>query len=239
MLAGVFADGVRIEAQHIEVVAGARILGDLEYTSPEPAGIDQGAMITGEVTHTKSSTWWGSSDGKLGTRELVFSVFVSFFLLVFSVVITSLVLVKVLPNTFAETPKIIRTQSLKCLAIGLLFVLVTPLLLAVLAISVVGLPLAIIFFFAYVLLLFIGFFAGVMLLADSFDKNFGKSRSRGTLAHILAILVAALFITLLSQLPIVGNLFVCLLTIGGIGAVILFAQRSRELLTSAKIIIEE
>ncbi len=239
VLAGVFADGVRIQAQHLEVLAGARIIGDLQYTSPYPAKISQDATITGEAEHTISNPWWSSKNGKLDAGGLFFGVIIAFVLFVFSIAITSLIVSGVLPNTYAETPNIIRTQPVKSLAIGALFVLVTPLLLVLLAVSVIGVPLAIIFFFAYVLMFFIGFFASVMFLADSFTKNFRKSESKSMLAHIASVMIVTLLLTLFSQLPIVGDLLLVLLTIGGIGAVILFALRSRKFNASAKIIIEE
>lgn len=239
VLAGEFAGGVRIEARHLEVLADARIIGDLEYTSPYPATIHPDATITGEENYTISNPWWGSKNGKLDAGELLLGATIAFIAIVFSVAVTSLIVSGFLPNTYAETPNIIRTQFLKCLAIGLLFVLVTPLLLMLLVISVIGIPLAIIFFFAYVLMFFIGFFASVMLFADSFYTHFRKAESKSMLAHVVSVVIVTLLITLFSQLPIFGTLFIILLTLSGIGAVVLFTLHSRKQNASAKTNIEE
>jgi hypothetical protein len=239
VLAGVFANGVRIEARHLEVLADARIIGDLEYTSPYPATIHQDATITGEENYTISNPWWGSNNGKLDAGELLFGAIIAFIAIVFSLAVTSLIVSGFLPNTYAQTPNIIRTQFLKCLAIGLLFVLATPLLLMLLIVSIIGIPLAIIFFFAYVLMFFIGFFASVMLFADSFYKHFRKSESKSMLAHIVSVVIVTLLVALFSQLPIFGSLFIILLTLSGIGAVVLFTLHSRKQNAGAKTIIEE
>lgn len=234
-LSGKILGNANISAHSIEILPGTEILGNFEYSSPEEASIHSTANISGEVTYTKSKGWWGRKNDKESGGLLMGAI--GFLLIaLLSISISALVVSKTLPKVFSSTPTIIRTQFLQSLGVGLIAILVTPIIMALLAITVVGIPLAVILLLLYLLMIIGGLFAGLLVVADmilQWIKNKQQATKTKTgFWYFIAIILATLLLIILNIIPLVGGVILFLLYLTGVGAVCLYTYKTRSSTTS-------
>jgi hypothetical protein len=133
LLDGTVEGDVRVEADRLRIGPSARIDGDLRYrVGGEPASIDAGATIAGEVE-------------ALPRREDIGpSAIVMYVLRVLSFVLSAGVLVALFPGPASRMVAAVRVRPVPALGLGLLWAVAVPAVVLLTAVTLVGIPLALI-----------------------------------------------------------------------------------------------
>lgn len=205
-IAGIVHGDVQIEAGEIELMEGARIDGNLTYTSPDEAKISPEAVVRGKISYTESERYQYQRSHK-GFR----------FLSVITLSVAGTVLLLVFPNFTRAASARVATEFWKNLGLGFALLVATPvaaiLLMSVLVGLHVGLPLLAIYFVALLIAFLIGafFVAGYGAQLTGFDNS-----TRGR--QVATLIVAMLALALLRFIPVVGGLIIFLLLVTALGA---------------------
>jgi hypothetical protein len=208
MLSGTVGRNVEATVQHADVRANTQIGGNLIYTSDNDAAIATGAKIAGEVTHrtpeTQTETFAGIGMG-------VYLYFLAAFLLI------ALVLVLLFPQAVRKTNDIAHRGFGKTLLVGFLSGFAVPLAAFALAITFVGLPLAIVLLMLWGVLIALSVpIAGYFLIRLVFK------RGRNTVLVTLAGTAVAVTLCFVPFLGFFVSLFVYWI---GAGALLLALRR--------------
>lgn len=190
---------------------GASLLGNLNYTAPTKATIAKEASISGTVKRTAPPAIEKPAKPRFAFGFTIFSYL--------SMLLIGLILVKLAPRQTQALGRLVEERPWKNLLWGLLFLVITPLAIFILAISIIGLPLAVISGGVYVLTIVLtslvtGLWIGRRIFRTlTFKKNL-----------YLQLATGLLVIQLIFALPIIG-FFVRLLSIFiGLGAEIALAR---------------
>lgn len=216
----VYANNVYLDGEFsgdIKVVAGgvvtlgstAVVKGKFTYESPEPARVAETAVLKGPVEYTNASYLPNAN----ASRSLAV-VSVAVFLLVR--ILGALILAGLLAGLFPRLAEAVvlrattrRTRSILLTALlGFAAVVATPILLVLLALTFVGIGLAMLLFIAYALLVFLAFMYAGILLGALFVRRF---LGRETVLWHDGVL-GMLALSLVALLPVIGWLIVLALT---------------------------
>jgi hypothetical protein len=194
---------VHATAQRVTVLPNAIVRGDLIVRAPQPPVISTGAQVMGNVDYQKSGggRWWPAWP----------LLWVCLFL---SLLVLAAIALYVAPTWFSRVTETLRTRPLRSLLAGALVVIAVPIVIAILLITVIGIPLAVVLTAAYVIALvlsaaFVSYRIGLWV----FDRLHRTGVSRWS-----AILVGALLVSLGVSLPAVGWLIALAVVLTGAGA---------------------
>ena len=98
-----------------------------------------------------------------------------------------------------------------------------PFAIIVLLVTVIGIPLALLLVFGYVVLMLLGYLVAAMFVGDTALERIGKEKVDSAWWRVLFMFLALIVIAIVKQVPFIGGLAVMLLFIAGIGA---FTMRS-------------
>ena len=217
---------VRTRSERLSVLDSARIGGDLmiEIRDEDDLEISPAATISGETTqqqvndfHERQTNRW--LDGGFYVRSLVF---------VASAFLVGLLLHAVFPQLFGGT-LVTAGEFGRCLGWGFVALVATPLVLVLLAVSVVGIPIAVLGIFLYLTLLFVSTIVVAALVGSAVTGNDPEAAHGFGMALLLGLVV----VVVLMNLPFVGGLLRVLVGLAGMGLVIttaadLWQERRRE-----------
>ncbi len=207
----------RTHSARLTIFDEARIGGDLEIeiTDPGEATVAEGADIGGEVR--ESIIEHRMSERR--NRWLSGGFYLRSFVFVVSAFLVGLLLHAVLPGLFLGH---LSTSSdfVRCLGFGFVALIATPILLVLCAITVVGIPIAILGGFVYLTLLFVSIIVVASLVGSSItgvdpDAPHGFG---------LALLLGLLLLVAAMNVPFVGGLVRLLIGLAGMGLVITTAR---------------
>jgi hypothetical protein len=194
---------VNASARRVTVLPDAIVRGDLIVRAPEPPVISPGAQVMGNVDYqrTAGAGWW-----------LAWPVLWSCLFL--SLLVLNLIGLYVAPTWFSRVAETLRTRPLSSLLAGVVVLIAVPIVIAILLITVIGIPLAVILTAAYVIALvlsaaFVSYRIGLWV----FDRLHRTGVSRWA-----AMLVGALLVSLAISLPMVGGLIALAVVLIGAGA---------------------
>jgi cytoskeletal protein CcmA (bactofilin family) len=202
-------------ADNIVIGQNTQIFGNLNYESKKEAEIAEGAHIYGTTSFKPANNYafgnWGKVD-KMGTTIAKKGFSFMGFLVAFFI---GFICLRVFPRRMLHMNLILAESPFKTLLVGLLIFMMTPLLVLLLSITIVGLPIAIVWVFylviaAYFAKIFVGFFLGYNIL-----KKFKQGNRRGW-ALLLGLLVYGLF----RELPYIGWICSFLVVFAGVGMIV-------------------
>ena len=183
---------------------------------PHQADIAPGAEILG-TTH-----WVRSEPGprlaqKLAALTAVFRVALFFGLLIFGALLVGLFPqgAQAVSGTLADAPWV-------SLGVGLAFVICVPVVAILLAISVAGIPLAVLAGMIYVLFVYASRIFVALLVGRAI---FSRVRKAAQTSSVLAVLLGLLVVTVFSNLPHLGGIIALLVALAGTGALVLTTYR--------------
>jgi hypothetical protein len=193
---------VNASARRVTVLPDAIVRGDLVVRAPEPPVISPGAQVMGNVDYqqTGGSRWWLAWPVLWGCLFL-------------SLLVLDLIGLYVAPTWFSRVAETLRTRPLLSLLAGAVVLIAIPIVIAILLITVIGIPLAVILTAAYVMALvlsaaFVSYRIGLWV----FDRLHRTGVSRWS------AIVGALLVSLGVSLPIVGWLVALAVVLTGAGA---------------------
>jgi len=192
----------------------AVIAGNLNYRSAnqDQLTILPGATVTGETIHS----FWQQPDvdfkGALNAAVLFFKVVYLFSLLAIGLIIISLI-----PKKVVEVQQEMIKHPGRSLVWGLIFILLTPLVIFLLLFTLIGIPIALILLALYLIILyiskvFVGFTLGLWVL-NYMNKD---KKYNGNL--MWPFILGMILLVLIINLPLIGWVIGLLAGMWGIGA---------------------
>ena len=203
----------------------ANIAGDLNYWSNNDAQIFEGAQVQGQTVRNEIEEPQGPQvDNLLASISAGFRI-ISFF----SAILIGFLLLKLVPNFTQKTADTILRKPLRSFGIGLLTLIVTPPVIVLLLITVIGIPLGIIAIAGYIIILYIA----KIFVALAIGRVLLRSRNKNIyLAFTLGLVVYSLF----RIIPIAGFIIAALTATVGTGAYISTKVRTHKKLKEKKLI---
>lgn len=218
-LAGEFTNDVKLTAIGRVILAPNTVIrGKLSYEAPEPAVIPASATILGGVEYTNASYLPDA-----GTSRILAFVSIGFFLFVriFGAIILAGLLAGLFPRLAEEVTARAYEERLSRLLLTMLLgfgiLVATPVLIILLALTFVGIGIALLLFILYALLALLALLYAGIFLGSMGARRFAK---RDTVLWRDGML-GMLALSLIALLPFIGLLVVAILTLFSAGALLL------------------
>lgn len=209
---GVIGGDLRIAGEDIRIGPDTRVAGQLEYKSGGTFVIDPKAQVTKgiEERNANDHDWFrkvGHGSSRSGGR--MFSI---------GVLVLGTLLILGLPAFSREAASAIRREWWQSAGIGCAMLIGVPFTAVILMITIIGIPLALMMIFGYVVLLMLGYVIAAIFVGDFALERFGGERVKSIGWRVLFLLLALVLLSIVRHLPMIGGLAVALLFIAGIGA---------------------
>lgn len=214
-LNGPISGDATVRAGELIVGPDARIAGRLRYQAKEGATIDPAARIGGPVevlSENWSHGWMGYRVGSPGTGWL-------------GVLIVGIILILAWPKLGGQVLAQWRERTGAALGWGALGLFATPVVMVLCAITIIGLPLAVVLLLAYLLALLVGYVSGLVALGQWALARFAPTHAAAVAWQILALALAVVVIGILRRIPGVGVLVWPIVVMIGLGALFLEIKR--------------
>jgi cytoskeletal protein CcmA (bactofilin family) len=213
MISGIVNGDVKIKANSITLMPTARINGDLIYKSEKKAKIEPGAQIAGETEWTKLKAEEKEKKGFFTTSNVVIR-----FLLLLACIVTGLFLILISKKYVQAAEKNVFDSFLKSLGLGFILMICIPVAIVVFLATVIGIPIALITLFVYLVLFYISkIFVGIAV-GEKILTGFTKDK---VVPLGWSLILGLIILTILTNLPYVGWIFYILIVLTGFGAAIL------------------
>jgi len=225
---GEVSGNITVAARKLKVGPGARIVGKLTYRGPGEPVVDAGAVIGGGVNHVDSAL---DEDIAPVSTLAAWAMAIAF---TFGLLFLGLISIMLAPIASSRVGQLVRSRQFACLGLGLATILLLPVVASVLALTVIGIPIAVVLALMWPLMLVFGYLTGVLSITDAIA---GASRKNlpgnGVRALLLALGLAGMLA--FCTVPVIGWALGLLLTVAGVGAMTLhvlgerFPARVREM----------
>ena len=213
-VAGTIDGDATIHGEHIEILPGARIAGNLRYYSPNEIEVNPDARIGGDIVfmgsadvHSLRARW----HAVLGAVNVLF---------VLGFVLLGALLVWVLPRLSVETAGLIDRRRLGMLAAGFGTLVATPVAIAVLGATIVGVPFALIVAALYLVVVTAGYYVAALALGGKIVTWAGKTVGESTWWRIGQLLCGTAVLTILAFIPVLGAIALIVALSAGLGAIL-------------------
>lgn len=214
MIDGEVTGNVSVAARELVVGPSARISGKLTWRGPGEPRVESGAVISGGVSHVDSALDDAMAPS---SRMAVWALAIAF---TFGLLLLGIAAIVSAPLLTSRVARLVRTRQFACLGLGLATILLVPFAIMVLALTVVGIPIAFVLALFFPLVLVFGYLTGVLSITDAIA---GSSRAKlpgnGVRALVLALGLAGMLA--FCTVPIIGWAMGALLTVAGVGAIVL------------------
>jgi cytoskeletal protein CcmA (bactofilin family) len=206
VLDGVVDGSVDITAGELRVGPRAVIAGNLRYRVPaRNVRIDSAAHIGGTVTALPAQDWRGA-----------LRFFRALWLIGF--LIAGAVAVALAPRFATEAAERLRERPGPSALIGFLWLIIVPIIAVLVAMTVIGLPLGLLAFAVYAVLLYLG---RAVLAVWLGRLVLGTRVGPGRAGAIASFLTGGIIIVLLGLLPGIGPLALLVASLLGVGALLI------------------
>lgn len=218
IISGTVNGNVKVKADEIILMPTAKIIGDLRYTSEKEAKIESGAQILGETVWTPKETKKSGPSSIFTGKSLI-----SEMIFLLALMITGVVLTILCKKNAYQAKLAVGDSFLKSMGLGFVFFICIPLGILILTVTVIGIPIAVITFFAYLVFIYIAKIPVATFVGEKTLKIFGK---QGEPSPIWSMLLGLVILTILLNVPYLEwpIYFVVLFT--GFGAMITSQRRS-------------
>jgi cytoskeletal protein CcmA (bactofilin family) len=222
VISGQVQGNVEINAQEIRIDPGAVIGGQLIWHSGQPPLIAEDALILGEVAGVTVP-----ADELPETAPPVFDGWG----LGVAILVAAVAVFWLDPSLVERSAVLLGASPLRTLFTGAVAAVLTPLLIVVFFVSVLGWLLGLLLLLAYVMALLLSGLLGLLMLAQVLRTRLmpqepvpatGRSRGWSCLVLLLPVTVFAL---LVQSVPVLGALFSLLVMLAGFGALASLVMR--------------
>lgn len=212
VLDGTFEGDVHVEAGTLTIGPDARILGELRYRMKEDSEPD----VSAEASVASRVVALDSDEGN-GVGMVLFK------LLAF--VLAAALVVALFPTTLVSTTGELKGRPVAALGFGILWVLAVPLVVILSAMTIIGIPMALILAAAYGASLYLAPIVPALWIGNEIVR--GREPADRKNAVLLAVLGSAV-VAIALMLPWVGFLTRVVLTCAGFGGVALAIKSARS-----------
>jgi hypothetical protein len=215
---------VNVSSGSLVVGPDTVIEGRLTYRGREEARVSENARVRDGVVHVPARR-----HGR--AFERMFTTFTVIWLAGWTIV--GILLLALLPHASRTVTDTLRARPGTALLVGLALLCVIPIVIVLGAITVVGLPLALLLVCLYLVLLPIGYLISVAALGDWLLPKLRRGKPVTTAMRIGTFILAIIIVYLLTRVPMLGGLVALLVVLAGIGALGLSIGRRRTAATAA------
>ena len=219
VISGVVNQDVSVEADEITLMPTARVLGNLKYKSGKEAKIESGAQVSGEIVWTELKTTKEKKPKSIFTGKPI----IPEILFLLALMVTGVVLTLICRKDAYQAKQAVADSFLKTLALGFVVMVCVPIAVIILIVSVIGIPIAAIAFFAYAVLIYIAKIPVATFVGEKIIKTLGK---KGQPSLIWSMLFGLVVLTLALNIPYLDWLIYFLVLFTGFGAIITSQKRS-------------
>ncbi|MCX6787341.1 MAG: hypothetical protein NTY93_02340 [Candidatus Kaiserbacteria bacterium] len=218
-LAGDFTGNVKVVASgRVALAPNTTIHGALSYEAPEKAIIPASATIVGDITYRDVSYLPNA-----GTSRALAFISVGFFL--FVRILGALILAGLLAGLFPRLAEVITERAytarlraiLLTMLLGFAVLAATPILLMLLALTFVGVGVALLVFIVYALVVFLALLYSGILLGGIFARRYARRETARWYDGVFGMLA----LSFIALVPFIGPLAMLLLTTFSTGALLL------------------
>lgn len=228
-ISGTVGGDVEVESDNVTLADGARIEGNLIYTSANEADIDPGAEVAGEVERREPRA------AQDDPGNPVVDAIVDFLQDVAGAFILGLVVLWLVPGLLPHLAATIRTAPLPSLGVGLAALFLTPIVALIVLIPALilgaGASLVLVALAVWGFLLLLAKAAAGLLLGDLILRR-RKGEMPDFKESVLSLLLGVAILSLLSALPFIGGLVDFLVGIVALGAGLVAFTRWRKARTA-------
>ena len=196
------------------------IAGNLEYSASQTAEIKTGAKIGNEE---KFSQW--EKKGQVAPDVAVLK-WLGWLIMLLGVIIVGLVVVTLFKDLTLKTQKIIDKKILISILKGLVYIIVTPVVLIILSVTLIGLPLAFILGVLYFVILYVSKIFVAVFVGDRIIKFFNKNKEVQLIWSMIAGLIV---LCILFVIPYVGWLIKLIVCLWGLGVLMSIIKKELNL----------
>ena len=217
---GVVGGDLQLAGETIRIGPDARIAGRLEYRSDGTFVVDPKAQITQGIRKLDAGGHgWRRKLGRGATHVVgvLFSI---------GVLLLGVLLILGLPAFSREAAATIRRDWAQSAGIGCVMLIGVPLASVILMFTVIGIPLALMMIFGYVVVLMLGYLIAAIFVGDLALERLGGDRIKSTGWRVLFLVLALVALSIARHVPLLGGIAVALLFVAGIGAFTMKAWRS-------------
>ena len=212
-IGGSWGGRVRLRAEEIRIAPGTRIAGDLVYTCPRPLVYDASVDVGGSVVESRFPEAASSFQARFAFHGYLF----------LAALLAGMPFVGFFPAMAGGAVRKLRLSPGRVLLAGGLVLVLGPFLIAFAAMSIVGLPLALLLSFFYLSLAYLSHVVVALWLGHRLLRAPGPQ----TFGRVLSALSVGLFLLYAAAaLPGVGGFLALPVIAFGTGALVLaFLQR--------------
>ena len=199
-------------AQKLTLASGATVAGNLNYTSKNTAQIDPKATVSGQINKTEPMA--NEKNQAMGWlwRELVN---------IFSAIVVGLVLICALLKITPRVMEKVETNPGKTMLHGLVIMFILPPIALLLALTIIGLPLALIIGAWWLVATYVARIVTALVIGQLILKKFFK---REKTALVWPLILGVTVLWLLMSIPYLGWIFALVAIWLGLGGIYAFAS---------------
>ncbi|MBZ4654679.1 MAG: hypothetical protein JG781_2036 [Peptococcaceae bacterium] len=211
-VSGLVGSDASMEVEKLEIRDGTMIKGNLTYRSPNKASISNTAKVNGPID-------WQKTEPRVHKEKPRFADnFISLILGLLGALLIWFLIHLWRPAFWSSTATIIREQPLKTLGVGALVLILTPILVILLMITVIGIPLGVIVGLAYGVGIYLAKIIVAVFIGFQLSQKFHWPQlHRGVWLVLLGLAILAL----LTRIPFIGFLVTLLVVFAGLGSILL------------------
>jgi len=220
-LAGPVDGDAELKAETITILPGCLITGNLKYTSAKGIDIPEGAQVGGEISWAKPEAK-AEAPRRKGLQP--FRMFLHLTMMVGQMAI-GLILIGLSRKHVAFTANTLTGHPWKSLALGFVVWICVPIAALILMVTIIGLPLAILVIFLYLIAWYLSAVLVGLTLGGKIVGAFKKDRAGPMVGGLILGLVV---LRALSLIPGLGLFIQFLVILFGMGALILSRKTLRD-----------
>ena len=192
---------------NLTLTSNAKIKGDLTYLSDRDVQIQPGAQITGKTVHNRPPITEKSRVKSFPAGFKIYSFLTS--------LLVGFIIIKLIPVFTKKVTDDLTARPLALTGIGFLTIIAAPIFIIVMALTLVGIPLALISLFSFLITLYLSKIFVAIAIGQKLLK-FIKQKP-ADLMTLTAGLVVYLFVGII---PLIGHIILIVFIFAGVGALV-------------------
>ncbi len=206
-ISGDIGGNVTVESESLTILPSTAISGDLNYTGPEEADINDMSSIKGDIIYNqKIKPQKSYLDSIKGSVWSILPLLLIGFLIIYF-----------MPGFIERTDKIIRTRTLASIISGITGLIIIPIVSILMIITIIGIPISLMILALYIMGLYISkIFIGITL-----GQYILKISGRKKQTKYLCLIVGLVSLELLFMIPFISCLAKLIALVLGFGALII------------------
>lgn len=192
----------------------ANIQGNLTYYSSEKAEVQPGAIVAGNVGMKRPVE--PKKEPEKVAAFISLAALVSGLLYLISLFIVGLLFLKLTPVFTQDTVNFIGKRPWASLGVGFIILILTPFIVLILLMTIVGIPLALMLLFGYFIYIYLSVIFSTLLIGQKILGYFKIRRGQ-----VLALFVGLIAYGIISIIPFIGWFLSFLVMLAGMGALLM------------------